>query len=141
MAFLCRALPGPQVDQDVDEGVLVGDGLAVAQPGTLDAQFLGLAVDALGGGPLLVDCLVYGAVAVELIANAGADAGGQCGHAATFGPVLVANGTDASRDYRERQGADVTATLVLEAGGTTSVSMPEGYGQSCLTQGQALGIE
>ena len=49
------ALQGTQVDQDVDEGVLVGDGLTVAQLGTFDVQFEGLAVDALCGGALLVD--------------------------------------------------------------------------------------
>ena len=51
------ALAGAQVDQDVGEGILVGDGLGVAQLGALDAEFDGLAVDAFGGGALFVDGL------------------------------------------------------------------------------------
>ena len=40
----------PQVDQDIDERVLVGDRALVTQEGALDAEFFGLRVDALIGG-------------------------------------------------------------------------------------------
>ena len=110
-------MQGPQVDQDVDQGVLVGDGLAVAQPGALDAEFLGLGVDALGGGALLVDFFEDGVVAVELVADACANAGGQGGDAA-LGPVLMIDGTGFAGRLREDQGAGIAAALVLEAGGT-----------------------
>jgi hypothetical protein len=50
-----HAVQGAQVDQDLDEGILVDDGPAVALPGALDAKFLGLGIDALGGGALVVD--------------------------------------------------------------------------------------
>jgi hypothetical protein len=46
----------------------VGDRLPVAQPGPLDAQFNGLAVDAFGGGALLVDVFVGLAFPVKLVA-------------------------------------------------------------------------
>jgi len=39
-------------------GLRIGHGLAIAQPGALDAEFDGLGVDALGSGALLVDVLV-----------------------------------------------------------------------------------
>jgi len=62
-------LQGAQVDQHVDERVLVGDGLAVAQLGARDTQRDGLGVDALGGGALLVDVLIDVTVTVEIVAN------------------------------------------------------------------------
>jgi hypothetical protein len=47
-----------EVDENVDQRVAVGDGLLVAEVGAFDAQRDGLAVNALGGGALLVDVLV-----------------------------------------------------------------------------------
>jgi hypothetical protein len=62
---------GAQVDQDVDEGVLIGDSVTIAQPGTLNAEFFGLGVDALGGGALFVDALVDFALVADANLNAG----------------------------------------------------------------------
>jgi len=56
--FLADAVESAEVNQDVGQGVLIGHGLAIAQPGALDAEFDGLGVDALGSGALLVDVLV-----------------------------------------------------------------------------------
>ncbi len=89
-----HAVQGAQVDQDIDEGILVGNGLAVAQPGALDAKLLGLGVDALGGGTLVVDFLVDVAIAVDLVAGARADTGGYRGGTALFGPNLVVDGVE-----------------------------------------------
>ncbi len=59
MVFLSpHPVQGAQVDQNVDERVLVSDGLAVAQPGPFDAEGHSLGVDALGGSTLIVDALV-----------------------------------------------------------------------------------
>ena len=77
-------MQGAQVDQHVDEGILVGDGLAVAQPGPLDTEFLGLGVDALGGRTLVVDGLVDVAIAVDLVADARADTSGKGSDVALF---------------------------------------------------------
>ena len=138
---LVDALEGVQVYQHVDQSIVIGDGCATAQPGTLNTQGDSLAVDALGGGTLLVDFLVGDTVAVELVADAGADAGRQRRGAAPFGPVLVVDGADAIGDFREPQGAEVAATLVLEAGGATGEGMSEGHRQPGLAQGQALSVE
>ncbi len=116
---LADALEGMQVYQHVDQGIVIGDGCAVAQLGTLDTQNHGLTIESLTGGALLVDVLVDGAVTVELIPDASADAGGKSGRTAAFGPVLVTNRAGAGRDFREAQRADVAATFVFEAGGAT----------------------
>jgi len=46
---IADALEHAQVDQDVNQRILVGDGRPVAQIRPFDAQRFGLAVDALGG--------------------------------------------------------------------------------------------
>ena len=56
-----------KVVEDVDQGVLVGDGLSIADLGPLDAEFLGPGVDACGGHTLLVDVLVDFIVAVDRV--------------------------------------------------------------------------
>ena len=56
--FAAEALQEAQVDQDVDQGVEVSDGGAVADVRALDAEGDGLAVDAFDGGALVVDVLV-----------------------------------------------------------------------------------
>ena len=94
------ALQGTQVDQDVDEGVLVGDGLTVAQLGAFDVQFEGLAVDALCGGALFVDGFEQVTFAVELVTDAaamaaaiaGSDAGGHSDQTPSLIPILVVDG-------------------------------------------------
>ena len=67
---LTNALQRAQVDQDVDQRVPVDDGALATQVGCLDAEFLGLAVDAFIRRPLLVDRLVLSALAIELVADA-----------------------------------------------------------------------
>ena len=68
-----------KVDQGVDQCVEVGDGRAIAQLGALDAEVDGLSIDALGGGALFVDLLVGLTVAVKLVTDACANAGGERG--------------------------------------------------------------
>ena len=43
-------MEGTQVDQHVDQGIEVSDGLPVANSGAFDAQRLSLGVDAFGSG-------------------------------------------------------------------------------------------
>jgi len=102
-----HAVQGAQVDQDIDQGGLVGDGLAIAQSGPFNAQFDGLSVDPLGGGALLVDLFVSLTVAVELVAQASADTGGDSGGTAALGPVLVVDGTGLTGRLWEIQGEAV----------------------------------
>lgn len=68
---------GMQVDEQIDQGVKVGDRAPIAQTRALDTQGDGLGIDALGGGALGVHGLVVGAAAVELVAQARAGAGSQ----------------------------------------------------------------
>ena len=132
--FLSHSVQGTEIDQNIDEGVLIGDGPTIAQSGALNTQFFGLGVDTFSGSALLVDCLEEGTIAVDLIADASADAGGKSGGTAAFGSVLVTNRADAGRDFREAQRTDVTTPLVLEEGSTTSVGVSEGHRQSCFAQ-------
>ena len=86
-----------QIDEGVDQGVEVSDGLPVAEMRALNAQGDGLTVDAFAGGALAVGLPIGVAAAVELVADASADAGGHGGRAAPFGPVLVVDGTDGAQ--------------------------------------------
>lgn len=108
-----------QVYQHIDQGIVIGDGSAIAQLGAFNTQGYGLAVDALGSGALFVDPLVDLAVAVELITNARPHAGGHSGHTATFGPVLVIDRASVGDGFREAEGTSVAAALMLEAGSAT----------------------
>src|SRR5689334_3433783 len=56
---------GAGVDDEVGQGVEAMDGVGGADLGALDAEGGGLAVDALGRGPLVVDGEVGVGVAVE----------------------------------------------------------------------------
>ena len=90
-----------QVDEHVGQGVVIGDGSAIAQFGALDAEVDSLAINALGGGALFVDLLVFRAMAVELIADARATAGGEGGDTTFLGPVLVVDGAGFAGGLRE----------------------------------------
>ena len=107
-------MEGTEVDEDVDEGVEVSDGLAITQLGALNAQFDGLAVDPLGGGALFVELLVSLAGAVEFVASACAWAEGQGGDAAALGPVLVVDGAGLARRLWIAQGAGIATAGVGE---------------------------
>ena len=66
-AAIHNAGKGAQVDQDVDQRVLVGDSLSMADHGPLDAEFPGPGVDPFGGHALLVDVLVDIIVALDRV--------------------------------------------------------------------------
>lgn len=81
---LTNAPQRPQVDEDIDERIGVGNRTTIAQVWTLDAQVERLTVDALTGPTLVVDALKVLALAVKLVTNPSADAGGQAGDAASL---------------------------------------------------------
>ena len=81
---MAQALEEAQIDEDVGEGVEVGDGASVADVRVLNAESDGLGVDALDGGALVVDALVEVAVTVEGVTQASADAGRHLCSAAVF---------------------------------------------------------
>ena len=127
-------MQGAQVDQDVYEGVLIGDRLSVAQLGVLDTQRDGLTVDALGSSALFVNLFVSLAVSVKLVPDAGADAGRDGGDA-TLGPVFVLDGAGLTGGLREQQRADVAAALVLEKRDFGDEGVLERHRQTGLAQG------
>jgi len=85
-------MKGAQVNQNINQSILVSDGLSIAEFGAFDTEFLGLGIDAFSGGALFVDLFVRFTVAVKLVADASADTGGEGRNASAFGPLFVLNG-------------------------------------------------
>ena len=142
LSFLAtHALQSAEVKQDVDQSVLIGDRLLIAESGAFNAQFFSQGIDALGGGALLVYLLVCVAVPIELVPDASADAGGYFGDAATFGPLWVIDGAILAGGLGKKQGTNIAPTLVGQKPALRDVGGLERHRQIGLTQGQALGIE
>jgi len=59
-----------EIDEDVDQGVVVGNGLAVAEFGTFDSEGFGLGIDRFAGGTLDIELLAGIRVAIKLVAKA-----------------------------------------------------------------------
>ena len=110
--MIVDALERMQVDDNIDQGVDVGDGRTVAQMGTLDAQRKRLAVDALGGSALVVDLSELLAGAVKLIAKPRAHARGEGGETAALGPVDVGKRARLVGSFREEQRTGIAADLM-----------------------------
>ena len=136
--FLAKAPERTEVDQDVEERVVVGDGRLVAQPRPLDAELGGLAVDALGGGALGVDGLVVGGVPVELVPQPRAGRSGHRDPAAARGPLGMVDGTTLGV-ADERTGPD--AALVLDEARAVDESALRQHGLAGLADGVALRVE
>jgi len=108
-----------QVDERVDQGVAVGDGLTIAQMRALDAKGYGLAVDAFGGRALAIGVFVSRTLSIQGIAEPGTDAGGHHRGAATLGPAFVIDraGSTVGCVFSLKR-ADVLAALVFNEGGS-----------------------
>ena len=74
--FLLGAAQGAQIDQDIDKGVLIGDGTLVAQVWPLNAEGNGLAVNPFHGAALIIEALKGNTLAVKFMASTGPDTGG-----------------------------------------------------------------
>ena len=72
---------------------------------------------------------VKGAIAVELMTDASADAGGESGHTALW-PILVLDGARFAGWFWKDQGAGIATTFVLEAGGFAGEGEFEGHSES-----------
>ena len=70
-----NAVEGAEVDEDVDQGVAIGNGLEIAEFGAFNTEGLGLSIDAFVGGALVVEFYVAVAVTVELIAETSTNTG------------------------------------------------------------------
>ena len=126
-----QALQEAQIDQEINEGVLVSNGWAVAQMRPLNAQGDGLRVDAFDGGALAIDLFVQVAVAVEGIAQAGADTDRHHGRAALLLGVGMMNGTAFRSGGLLAEGTHVFAALMFhEAGGAIGVGELERHRQA-----------
>lgn len=132
-------MQGAQVDEHIDQRVEIGNRATVAEAGTLDAKFPGLAVDAFGGRALTIDALEVVAGAVEFMADAVAWAGGEGGDAATLLPVGMMERTDGvwgvCADKRTAKAGSFMgdqAMVFLPEGGL------EGHGQRCGAERQTL---
>lgn len=75
--LLPDALQRPQIDQDVDQGILIGNRTAVPQDGTFNPKRFGLAIDALLDGAQLVYFFVGRSFPIQLMADASSNGGRQ----------------------------------------------------------------
>ena len=95
-------MQSPEIDEDIDEGVLVGNGLFVAQFGAFDAQSQGLGVNPLVGRALVVEQFIGLRVTVELVTDTSPNSGGHGGDTAAFGPVFVVDRAGRGGGFREK---------------------------------------
>ena len=135
---LADPLESVQIDQDVGQRVVIGDGHAIAQLGTLDAQGDSLTVDAFGSRTLLVDLLVRFAIAVDLVAHPRSFAGGQGCDTALLGPALVLNGAVFTSWFWVAQGTGIPTARVGDEGRAALVSVLEGHGEPGVTEGKSI---
>ncbi len=137
-----QPLQEAQVDQDVDERVLIGDGGAIAQMWAFDAQGPGLGVDALHGGALAVEIFVWVAVAVEGVAEARPDAGRHHRATAALLPLFVVDWASLGGAGGEAQRTDVFTPFVFDKGlGAIGVGEFEGHRQAGGADREAGGIK
>jgi hypothetical protein len=129
---LAHALEGAQVDQDVNEGVAIGNRVAIAQLGAFDTEFDGLGIDPFGSSPLLVGLFVELAITVKLVADTSADAGGDGGDTAALGPLFVFDRARLAGLVREKQGTGIAASFVSDKGSTAEVGGLEWHRQASL---------
>jgi hypothetical protein len=66
----------PQINQNLDQGILINDVPTIPDFGSLDTECDGLGVDPLGGGALFVDLFVGLTIPIKLRAQTSADTGG-----------------------------------------------------------------
>ena len=89
-ASFTQALEEAQIDEQIDQRVLIGDGGAIPQMRSFDAEVDSLRVDPFDGSAFPIALFVKFAVTVEGVANARAHAGGHtCTCAASAGVMTV----------------------------------------------------
>lgn len=133
---LAQALPKTQVDQDIDECILIGDSLAVAEMWSFDAEGHGLAIDALDGAALAIQAFEVFTVAVKGVAQSRANARRHHRGAAAVLPILVTDRTLFTGRLWEEQRADVLATLMFhQTRGAVDKGELEGHRQTGRTDG------
>ena len=86
-ASCTQALKEAQIDEQIDQRVLIGNGGAIPQMRSFDAEVDSLRVDPFDGSALPIALFVKFAVTVEGVAKARADAGGHHRRTAALLPV------------------------------------------------------
>ncbi len=139
--MLLNALERAQINQHIHQRIEVGNARPIPNLGSLDAQFDGLAVDTLGGRALLEDGLVVVTVAVELVANACANARGHGRVAAACVPMWISTRTGLADRLREVERASVAAHFMRDQAGLALKGVLERHGQTGLAQRQARRVK
>ena len=126
---LAETLKRSQIDQNINEGVDVGDGLAIAEFRAFDAERNGLAVDALRCRALAVDFLIRIALSIQLMTDTDARTERQGGDTAFLAPVFVGDRAGLPADFWKEQRAHVASVLVgKKAVGTFHKGGLQGHG-------------
>ncbi len=107
-----NAVQGPQVDEDVEQGIEIGNGLTVAQLGAFNAKGSGLGVDTFSGSALAIDMLVGWRGTVEFVADLCTGAEGKSGETTPFAPIGTVDGTGLSGRHWEKQRASIASAFV-----------------------------
>ena len=112
--MLPDALERPEIDHNIDERIVVGNRLPIAQSGTFNSQVHRLRVDPFCGRALLVDRFIRRALAIQLMPQPCSDAGWEGRRTATFtfGPVFVPNGTGRRRRVWSHKWTSVAALFM-----------------------------
>ena len=103
---------GAKVNEHIDKGVPVGDGVPVAKLGAFNTQVDCLREDTFDGRPLFIELLVSLSVTVQLEPNARTDAGWHGHDTTTLGPTVMVNGAGAAGGLRVEQGTSIATTLM-----------------------------
>lgn len=130
-----------EVDEDINEGVEIGNRLVIAEFGTFDTQSFGLRIDTLSDRAIIVNRFEGIGVAVELVTEASANGGGHGGETTPFRPLLVVDRARLTGGNRMKERAGIPTSLVFDQSGFATVGGFKRHGQTSTTQGQAIRIK
>ena len=109
-----NALKGPEIDDDRDQRILIGNGVTVSDFRSLNAQCPRLRIHPFGGGTLFGDRFVGCTMPVQLMAQAGADTGGHGGDTAAFFPIFMGKRAGCPCRCRILKGAGIAALFMRD---------------------------
>ena len=86
-------MQGAEIDEDIDQGVAINNGLTVAKFRAFNSEGFSLGIDAFIGGTLVVETFISLRMTVKLITDTSPDSGRHRGQAASLEPIFVVNRT------------------------------------------------
>ena len=133
-----KSLQKTEIDQRIDQGVDVGDGVAIAEHRAFNAKGNCLTIDSFGGGALVVNFFVDLALPVERIAEAGTNAGRHGNRTTALASAWVVNGArlldKLGFGILGKEWADMLAAFVFDdCHGTVGVSEQKWHSEPRLT--------